>query len=203
LLGFRDYAMEATLHERFERDALARCHLLGFAQQRVGNVDRSLHGIQQYGGYPYYARKCWWDDLLPRYDGEKPGENAVLKLTFCLRRLSSLSLAEFQDYWLNQHGPLVRRLQPALGMARYVQVHRRADTLGDGARAMRGAPQPYDGVAELWWESDEGFRASGRTPEGREAGRLLLEDEAKFIDLAQSPLWVNTEHVIYDAGNRA
>ena len=127
----------------------------------------------------------------------------MLKLTFCLRRLPRLSLAEFQDYWLNRHGPLVRRLQPALGMVRYVQVHRQSDALGDGARAVRSAPEPYDGIAELWWESEESFRASGRSKEGREAGRLLLEDEAKFIDLARSPLWLNTEHVIYDASHGA
>ena len=36
-----------------------------------------------------------------------------------------------------------------------------------------------------------------RTAEGREAGRLLLEDEARFIDLANSPLWLNREQVIY------
>ena len=121
----------------------------------------------------------------------------MLKLTFCLRRKPGLSLAEFQDYWLNKHGPLVRRLQPALGMARYVQVHRRDDELGLGMAKVRGAPEPYDGVAELWWESEETFRASGRTAEGREAGRLLLEDEARFIDLANSPLWLNREQVIY------
>jgi len=124
-------------------------------------------------------------------------EERVLKLTFCLRRKPGLSLAEFQDYWLNRHGALVRRLQPALGMARYVQVHRRDDELGLGMAKVRGAPEPYDGVAELWWESEEAFKASGRTPEGREAGRLLLEDEAKFIDLARSPLWLNREHVVY------
>ena len=121
----------------------------------------------------------------------------MLKLTFCLRRKPGLSLAEFQDYWLNKHGPLVRRLQPALGMARYVQVHRRDDELGLGMAKVRGAPEPYDGVAELWWESEEAFRAAGRTAEGREAGRLLLEDEARFIDLANSPLWLNHEQVIY------
>ncbi len=121
----------------------------------------------------------------------------MLKLTFCLRRKPGLSLAEFQDYWLNKHGPLVRRLQPALGMARYVQVHRRDDELGLGMAKVRGAPEPYDGVAELWWESEDAFHASGRTAEGREAGRLLLEDEARFIDLAHSPLWLNREQVIY------
>ena len=121
----------------------------------------------------------------------------MLKLTFCLRRLPTLSLAEFQDYWLNKHGPLVRSLQPALGMVRYVQVHRLATDLVDGMRKVRGAPEPYDGVAELWWESEESFRAARRTPEAREAGRLLLEDEAKFIDLPRSPLWLNREHVVY------
>jgi hypothetical protein len=131
----------------------------------------------------------------------KTGGNALLKLTFCLRRLPALSHAEFCDYWLNKHGPLVRRLQPALGMARYVQVHRLDDvleeTLGGGMRKVRGAPASYDGIAELWWESEEALRGSGRTRDGREAGRLLLEDEARFIDLGRSPLWLNREKEIY------
>jgi uncharacterized protein (TIGR02118 family) len=120
----------------------------------------------------------------------------LLKLTFCLRRRPGLSLAEFQDYWVNKHGPLVRRLQPALGVVRYVQVHRLDGDLADGMRRARGAPEPYDGVAELWWESEESFRAAGRNVGAREAGRLLLEDEARFIDLANSPLWLNREHLI-------
>ena len=126
----------------------------------------------------------------------------MLKLTFCLRRLPMLSLAEFQDYWLNKHGPLVRSLQPALGMVRYVQLHRLDGDLAEGMRRVRGAPEPYDGVAELWWESAESFRAAGRTPEAREAGRCLLEDEAKFIDLPRSPLWLNREEAIYPASGK-
>ena len=34
-------------------------------------------------------------------------------------------------------------------------------------------------------------------PMAREANRLLLEDEAKFIDLPNSPLWLNREEMIY------
>lgn len=120
----------------------------------------------------------------------------MVKLTFCLRRLPHLTLAEFQDYWLNKHGPLVRRLRPALGMVRYVQLHRFDGDLADGMRKVRGAPEPYDGVAELWWESEEAFRAARKNPGAREAGRLLLEDEAKFIDLTNSPLWLNREQPI-------
>jgi hypothetical protein len=123
-------------------------------------------------------------------------EKPVLKLTFCLRRLPSLTLPEFQDYWVNKHGRLVRRLQPALGMVRYAQLHRIDSDLGLGMAKVRGAPEPYDGVAELWWESEEAFRAA-RGADAREAGRLLLEDEAKFIDLPRSPLWLNREQVIY------
>lgn len=121
----------------------------------------------------------------------------MLKLTFCLRRLPSLSLEQFQDYWLNKHGPLVRSLQPALGMVRYEQVHRLPGDLADGMRRARGAPEPYDGVAELWWESEATWRAASRNPGARDANRRLLEDEAKFIDLPRSPLWLNHEHVVY------
>ena len=121
----------------------------------------------------------------------------MLKLTFCLRRLPTLGLAEFQDYWLNKHGPLVKSLQPALGMVRYVQLHRLPGDLADGMRRVRSAPEPYDGVAELWWESEETYRAARRNPEAREAGRKLLEDEARFIDLPRSPLWLGREEVIY------
>ena len=127
----------------------------------------------------------------------------MVKLTFCLHRLSSLSLAEFQDYWLNKHGPLVRRLQPALRMVRYVQEHRLDGDLATGMQRARGAPEPFDGIAELWWTDEETFRAAGRDPEAREAGRLLLEDEAKFIDLARSPLWLNREQVIYSTSGES
>ena len=125
----------------------------------------------------------------------------MLKLTFCLRRLPSLTLDQFQDYWLNKHGPLVRRLQPALGMVRYVQVHRLEGDLADGMRRVRHAPEAYDGIAELWWKDEEAYRAA-RGPEAREAGRLLLEDEARFIDLPRSPLWLNREEEIYPGSAR-
>ena len=88
----------------------------------------------------------------------------MLKLTFCLRRLPSLTLPAFQDYWLNKHGPLVRRLQPALGMVRYVQLHRLDNDLADGMCRVRGAPEPFDGVAELWWESEETYRTAAAIP---------------------------------------
>ncbi len=121
----------------------------------------------------------------------------MVKVVFCLRRLPNMSLAEFQDYWLTKHAVLVRSHAEALGIRRYVQTHTMDnDRLQQGIAASRGAPEAYDGVAELWWDSMEAFLKSASTPEGRAAGQALLEDERRFIDLARSPLWLSEEHEI-------
>lgn len=120
----------------------------------------------------------------------------MLKLVFCLHRLPHLDRAQFQDYWLNVHGPLVRRHAAALRITRYVQAHSLPDALSLGLRRVRGAPEPFDGIAELHYASEEEFRAAGRDPAGREAGRILLEDERRFIDHARSPIWLAREETI-------
>ncbi|MCK9994336.1 MAG: hypothetical protein Dbin4_02856 [Alphaproteobacteria bacterium] len=118
----------------------------------------------------------------------------MIKLTFCLTRLAHLSRAEFQDYWRNHHAPLVKSFQEELKIRRYVQVHALEDELSEGLRGPRGAPHGYDGIAELWWDSLEDMRSTH--PGARQAGRALLEDEKKFIDLAKSPIWLSVEHEI-------
>ena len=121
----------------------------------------------------------------------------MLKLSFCLHRLPGLSREEFQRYWRETHAPLVRRHAAALGLERYVQVHAAHDELSALLRASRSAPESYDGVAELWWKSLEDLAAATATPAGALAGRLLLEDERKFIDLASSPLfWAREREII-------
>jgi uncharacterized protein (TIGR02118 family) len=117
----------------------------------------------------------------------------MIKLVFCLRRLPRLTRDEFQRYWRETHGPLVRRHAGILGIRRYVQVHTLDDPLQDALRASRGGPEPYDGVAELWWDSRDALEAAMRDPAGQAAARELLEDERRFIDLARSPLFVAQE----------
>jgi uncharacterized protein (TIGR02118 family) len=120
----------------------------------------------------------------------------MIRLVFLLRRQPHLSLAEFQTYWRDRHGPLVASHQHALGIQRYVQAHALDDGSDARMHAQRdGVMEPrYDGVAELWWESEEDLVAAGATQEGRDAGRALLEDERTFIDLAHSPLWLAHEY---------
>jgi uncharacterized protein (TIGR02118 family) len=126
----------------------------------------------------------------------------MLKLTFCLRRLPALTREEFQRYWRETHAPLVRRHAPALGIERHVQVHAAHDDLGAALRAGRGAPEAYDGVAELWWRDRAAFEVALATPAARHAGAELLADERRFIDLARSPLWLGEENPVIEARAR-
>ena len=120
----------------------------------------------------------------------------MIKLVFCVRRRDDVDEAEFHRYWLEVHGPLVRERAAAMGVRRYVQVHRLDTPANDAIRASRGAEEPYDGVAELWWDDLESLAAIGGTDAARQAGRELLEDERRFVDLARSSLWFGEEHVI-------
>ncbi|HXA72927.1 MAG TPA: EthD domain-containing protein [Acidimicrobiales bacterium] len=117
----------------------------------------------------------------------------MIKLTFAVRRRTDIDPVEFHSYWRDQHGPLVRSLQPVLGIRRYVQTHRLETPLNDVLRASRSALEPFDGVAELWWDDLDALVAATSSPEGSAAGRTLLEDEARFIDLEHSALWLGQE----------
>ncbi len=123
----------------------------------------------------------------------------MIKLVFCLRRSEHLSREEFQKYWRETHGPLVRERAKAIGALRYVQVHTGYDDLNVGFQATRGGPEAYDGVAELWFKDRASLEAAFGTDEGRKAGAELLADEKKFIDLSRSPLWLGEEHPVVEA----
>jgi uncharacterized protein (TIGR02118 family) len=120
----------------------------------------------------------------------------MIKLTFCLVRRPELSLAEFQAYWRDTHAPLVASMAKPLRIRRYVQTHSLPEDASEPLRAVRGGPAGYDGVAQLWWESLEDMAGLASDSAALEAGRLLLEDERRFVDLARSPMWWGEEYVV-------
>lgn len=122
----------------------------------------------------------------------------MVKIVFCLRRKPGLSRAAFQDYWLNRHANLVTERARLLGIRRYVQSHTIDDARLNGLADQRGfAGEPFDGVAELWFDSAEVLFPSESVPAvSVQAARDLLLDEAEFIDLANSPIFVAKEHEI-------
>ena len=120
----------------------------------------------------------------------------MVKLTFCLRRQAHLTPAEFQSYWRDTHAGLVAARAETLGIRRYVQVH--TSDLPGLHRAFQarngGAPEPFDGVAELWFDSLDDLTSDDEAV--RAAAAELLADERNFIDLERSPMWVSTEQEI-------
>lgn len=122
----------------------------------------------------------------------------MIKLTFCLTRLPSYSREEFQDYWRNQHAPKVVAAKEALAIRRYVQCHTFGSLAAEGGAAARGIPMgdnigDFDGVAELWWDSEEALAMASATEDGKKHGAILLEDEATFIDLARCRIFMTEE----------
>jgi len=124
----------------------------------------------------------------------------MVKIMFCLRRRPGLSSEDFQAYWNTKHAPLVAERAKKLGIQRYVQSHTIFDPrllgLAD-ARSFRG--EPFDGVAELWFDSPEVLYPNGAAPQDSlAAAQDLLSDEREFIDLENSPIFVVEELEIFD-----
>ena len=119
----------------------------------------------------------------------------MIRLVFALRKQNGMTRAEFHEYWLKRHAPLVASFATDLNILRYVQTHTLDDPANAAAREARGNMEPeYDGVAELWWFSEPQLEANLQTSAAQDAAAALLEDEAKFIDLPNSPLWFAYEY---------
>ena len=119
-----------------------------------------------------------------------------LKIVYCLTRKAHLTREQFQDYWLNTHGPLVKSVKHLTGMKRYVQSHTFESGMGRAASAQRGGAEPYDGVMEGWLDSEE--QASAALTEASLAAlQMLLDDEGRFIDFDRSRIFLTREHVVY------
>jgi len=122
----------------------------------------------------------------------------MIKLVYCLCKRADISAEEFHRYWLEQHGPAVRRFADAIGGRKYVQSHTILPHLNELFRASRDLAPAYDGITEVWYESAAVIDAAVQTPAGREAHRLLLEDERKFIDFQRSCVFMTEEHTLFD-----
>ncbi len=117
----------------------------------------------------------------------------MIRLTYVLRRLPTLSRQEFQRYWRDTHGPLVAKHATTLACRKYVQFHTLEDPLNTTFAESRGLMEPYDGMAALWWNTKEELLQALSTPAGQHAAEELLEDEHHFIDCARSSMWFAIE----------
>ncbi len=130
------------------------------------------------------------------------GSGAGVKMIICVRRRPQLSRQEFHSYWLEHHGPLahgVRDRGLAPPMTGYVQNHTLDVASVEAFRRDRGmAVEPYDGVTEVWLDRVEDLdMGDALSAELVAAQQMLVEDEAKFVDLARSRVFICRPHEIF------
>jgi uncharacterized protein (TIGR02118 family) len=106
----------------------------------------------------------------------------MVKLIYCIRKRDDLTDEEFARYWKEVHGPIGAKI-PRL--RRLVQNHLHRVTGGPYAPT-------YDGVAELWFDSEEDLLAARKTPEWAAS----TADEANFIDPDTYGYLVAVEHEV-------
>jgi uncharacterized protein (TIGR02118 family) len=105
----------------------------------------------------------------------------VFKVMFFLHRRSDLSVEEFGQYSKATHVPLVARVP---GLKRYIVNYTVANPMGADAAC--------DAVAELSFESPEGFQAALTTDEGKAA----LADQPNYLDMVRTHMLIVADQVI-------
>jgi uncharacterized protein (TIGR02118 family) len=113
----------------------------------------------------------------------------MVKIVALLKRRSEVTLEEFCTYYEQHHAPLFARSIPpevAEAITHYVQNH-----------ALRlGRPQtdpPYDCVTEIGFDDLAGMQKWTTWYLGPE-GKVLRDDEERFMDPSQRVIIVTEEH---------
>jgi hypothetical protein len=116
----------------------------------------------------------------------------IVKAVACIRRRADLPAEEFTRYWLENHSDLIKSVAPTRKMRRYVQSHTVPGPLTDGFTSSRQAAEPFDGIAEVWFDIDD--LNTKPTPELHSCRSIVLADEGQFIDLERSMFFFTIEH---------
>ena len=101
----------------------------------------------------------------------------MIKFAMCLQRRPDMTREQFQEYWLERHGPFFQKHAGDMRAKKYVQSLTLTTPVNDELRKSRGMLPEFDGVAEVWFESEAdmlaamehtgGTGAGGRAPRGR------------------------------------
>jgi uncharacterized protein (TIGR02118 family) len=90
----------------------------------------------------------------------------MMRVHIWLRKKDGMSAEDFRDYWLTKHAPIAGEGYEHLGG--YV--------VNLVTRVPEGQEAPYDGVAELTWESRDDFKADMAS----ETAKRSTEDLGNF-----------------------
>lgn len=122
----------------------------------------------------------------------------MIKLVFVAKRRADIPTRRFHEDWLTQHGRIISDQAESLGMRKYVQSHLVDLPANEALRSSRGMLPPFDGIAEIWWDSLDEMLLASTSPKGRVATALIEKDAARLVDLELSTSFLTKEHLIFD-----
>jgi len=108
----------------------------------------------------------------------------MVKLIILVKKKTDMDLDEFHTYWRNNHGGLYKTM-PAL--KKYVRKYNQCHTLPE---AYKRNAAPYDGVAELWFDS---YDAIDQFLEDPDYMAKVRPDEKKFCDFESLVFFATSE----------
>lgn len=113
----------------------------------------------------------------------------MIKLIVAVKRRGDVSPEEFHRYWRTRHAELVRR-NPASKryVRRYVQCHTVPEEY-------EGGEPPFDGTAELWFQSVEDKDSFFSD---RDYLEKVRPDEGRFADMGRTVFFVTREEPVID-----
>ncbi len=108
----------------------------------------------------------------------------MIKLIGLIKRKPGMTRDEFSGYWKEVHASVALQHMP--GIVRYVQNHQ--VKLNDREPA-------WDGVVELWFADLESFQKMSKWYLS-DAGKVLRDDEDRFIDRSKTINFISEEVVM-------
>lgn len=116
----------------------------------------------------------------------------MVELVICVRRKKGMSAEDFHRYWREVHGPLVKGVAEFM---RHVRKYAQHHTVPGGVPGFPASPEePYDGIAELWFDDAESIARAFQEPRYLE---VIRPDEEKFVDHAGCKLLLAEEVPMY------
>ena len=94
------------------------------------------------------------------------------KVVIVIHLRKDMNREEALRYWREVHGPIVSKVP---GLRKYVQNHATASPEGD---------LEFDGIVELWFDSQEAYQSVTASPEWQ----AVRADAAKFVVMEKSPV---------------
>lgn len=109
----------------------------------------------------------------------------TIKLIRFVRKRKDLTREQFKEYWLTKHAQLEKMVVEQTPMRKILASFATGELIG-------GTELPFDGIAELYFDSVEDMRATMAS----HIPAMMRKDEENFVDMSAEVIRVVTEEYL-------